>query len=177
MASTLIAAVRSAVASSISRSAAARQSWPSIPSVPLISARPSFSPSSTGAKPAAARASAAGWAEPSAPSTTPSPISTMATWASGARSPEQPSEPYSGTTGVIPRSSRSASSWAVAGRIPVRPVASVDSRSSISARTTSVSTGAPEPAACERISERCRSARFSGGIDVVASAPNPVEMP
>ena len=173
----LMDAVRSAVANSICRSVAARQSWPSMPSVPLISARPSFSPSSTGVRPAAARASAAGRVDPSGPWTTPSPISTMATWASGARSPEQPSEPYSGTTGVMPRSSRAASSSAVASRMPVRPVANVDSRSSISARTTSVSTGSPEPAACERISERCRSARLDGGMDVLASAPKPVEMP
>ena len=36
---------------------------------------------------------------------------------------------------------------AVAGRTPVRPVARVDSRRSISPRTTSRSTSAPEPAA------------------------------
>ena len=35
----------------------------------------------------------------------------------------------------------------------------------------------PTPAACERISERCRSRRSSGEIAVVASDPNPVESP
>ena len=40
---------------------------------------------------------------------------------------------------------------AISARTPVRPVASVERRSSISARTTSRSTSAPEPAACERI--------------------------
>ena len=50
---------------------------------------------------------------------------------------------------------------ATTGRTPVRPVASVESRSSISARTTSRSTSSPEPAACERISPRCSSSRFS----------------
>ncbi len=81
---------------------------PSIPSVPLISASPSFSASSTGAIPASARASAAGRRTPEASSTSPSPRSASATWASGARSPEQPSEPYSRTTGVIPASSIAA---------------------------------------------------------------------
>ena len=77
----------------------------------------------------------------------------------------------------MPALSIAASAAAVRGRIPVRPLARVASRSSISARTTSVSTGAPLPAACERISEVCSAARRCGGIEVVASAPNPVEMP
>ena len=49
--------------------------------------------------------------------------------------------------------------------------------SSIRPRTTSRSTSAPVPAACERISERCSWARCSGGMCLVASAPKPVEMP
>ena len=61
--------------------------------------------------------------------------------------------------------------------MPVWPVASVESRSSISARTTSRSTSGPEPAACERTSDRCSWARRSVGMCRVASAPNPVEMP
>ena len=65
----------------------------------------------------------------------------------------------------------------VAGRMPVRPVASVDSRSSIRARTTSRSTSSPDPAACERIRLRCSWARSAVGICRVASAPKPVEMP
>ncbi len=74
-------------------------------------------------------------------------------------------------------SSNAASACAVPVRTPVCPVASVDSRSSIIARTTSRSTSGPDPAACERISERCRSARWAGGMCLVASAPKPVEMP
>ena len=66
---------------------------------------------------------------------------------------------------------------AVEVRTPVRPVARVDSRSSIIARTTSRSTGSPEPAACERISDCCSAARDASGMCLVASAPNPVEMP
>ena len=104
-------------------------------------------------------------------------MSASAQWASGARSPEQPSEPYSCTTGVMPASSIAAYACAAAGRTPVRPVARVDSRSSISARTTSRSTSGPEPAACERTRLRCSCARRSTGMCWVASAPKPVEMP
>ncbi len=75
---------------------------PSIPSVPLISASPSFSRRVTGSIPAAASASAAGRSTPSASRTSPSPVIASAQCASGARSPEQPSDPYSRTTGVIP---------------------------------------------------------------------------
>ena len=172
-----IAAVRSAVRSSNSKSVQASSSCPSMPSVPLISARPSFSASVTGVSPAAASAWPVGSSTPAESRTSPSPISASATCASGARSPEQPSEPYSRTTGVSPAFSSPASVSAVRTRIPVRPVASVDSRSSIIARTTSRSTSGPEPAACERISDRCSWARRSTGMCWVASAPNPVEMP
>ncbi len=104
-----------------------------MPSVPLISASPSLAASSTGVRPAAASASAAGIRVPAASRTSPSPISASAQCDSGARSPEQPSEPYSRTTGVMPWVSSPASSCAVSRRMPVWPVASVESRSSISA--------------------------------------------
>ena len=83
---------------------------PSMPSTPLVSARPSFSRSTTGVMPAAASASAAGSASPPTcpvltcpvltcpvllTRTVPSPIAASAQCASGARSPEQPSEPNS----------------------------------------------------------------------------------
>ena len=77
----------------------------------------------------------------------------------------------------MPALSTPAISSATSGRTPVRPVASVESRSSISPRTTSRSTSGPEPAACERTSERCSWARISVGMCRVARAPNPVEMP
>ena len=67
--------------------------------------------------------------------------------------------------------------WATTGRAPVRPLASVFSRSSMRARTTSRSTGAPMPAACERMSDRWSWTRSSAGMWRLASAPNPVEMP
>ena len=77
-ASTLIAAVMSAVRSSSPMSWQASSSMPSIPSVPLISARPSFSAAPTGSMPAAASASAAGTRRPSASRPSPSPISASA---------------------------------------------------------------------------------------------------
>jgi hypothetical protein len=77
----------------------------------------------------------------------------------------------------MPALSRAAIVSATTGRMPVRPLASVLSRRNMSARTTSRSTGAPMPAACERMSERCSCARRSGEMCRVASAPKPVEMP
>lgn len=118
-ASRLIAAVRSAVCRSRARSAHASISMATMPSVPLMRARPSFSTSSTGSRPASASAVAAG-SRPLSVRTSPSPITASATWASGARSPEQPSQPYSRTTGVIPAFSRSAYAWALRGRIRLR---------------------------------------------------------
>ena len=115
--------------------------------------------------------------EPVDTRTSPSPIATSAQCASGARSPEQPSEPYSRTTGVMPALRIAAYVSAVSRRTPVRPVMSVDRRSSMSARTTSRSTSAPEPAACERTRLAWSWARRSSAMKVVASAPNPVEMP
>jgi hypothetical protein len=160
-----------------SRSCNAITSIPSIPSVPLIRASPSFAASSTGCNPAAAMASAAGIRTPSASRTVPSPISARAQCESGARSPEQPSDPYSWTTGVIPADRNDAISSAVSRRMPVCPVASVESRSSISARTTSRSTSGPDPAACERTSDFWSWARISVGMCRVARAPKPVEIP
>jgi hypothetical protein len=176
-ASTLIAGARSAAASSPCRSVVASTSMPSIPSVPLIRARHSFSASATGAIPAARSASPAGFTTPAASRTVPSPVSASATAASGARSPEQPSEPYSGTTGVIPALSRPTNATAVAGRPPVRPVANVRSRNRAIARTTSRSTSGPAPAACDRTSDCCSTARFDSGMYRVASDPKPVEIP
>ncbi len=113
--------------------------------------------------PASSSASAAGRRSPSASRTSPSPISASAQWASGARSPEQPRLPNSGTTGVMPAVSSAASVSAVSTRMPVCPVARVDSRSSIIARTTSRSTSGPAPAACERMSDRWSCARIGSG--------------
>ena len=142
---------------------------------------------------AAARASAAGMragrpsASASAPvllastspatSTSPSPMSASAQWASGARSPLAPSEPYSGTTGVMPAFRSAAIVSATIGRVPDHPIASVRARSTIIARTTSRSIGGPIPAAWERTSAFCSSARRSGGIRTRASEPKPVETP
>ncbi len=69
------------------------------------------------------------------------------------------------------------SASAIAGRTPLKPIASVRARSSIIARTTSTSTGGPTPAACERISAICSSGCRSGATRVPARAPNPVDTP
>jgi len=79
--------------------------------------------------------------------------------------------------GVIPADSTAAYASAVSRRAPVRPVASVDRRSSMSARTTSRSTSGPDPAAWLRIRLRWSSVRSGGGMWRPASAPNPVETP
>ena len=155
----------------------ASTSMPSMPSVPLISARPSFSANCTGLIPATAYASAVGRRSPAASRTTPSPIRASAQWASGARSPEQPRLPYSCTTGVMPALSMATYVARVSARIPVRPVARVEIRSSINARMTSRSTSGPDPAAWERTRLRCNWARCSTGMCRVARAPKPVEMP
>ncbi len=148
-----------------------------MPSVPLISARPSFSRSTTGEMPCSASASAVSRSVPAASRTRPSPISASAQCASGARSPEQPRLPYSCTTGVRPAFSSAAYVVTTSSRTPVRPVARVDRRSSIRARTTSRSTSAPEPAAWLRTRLRCSWARSGVGMCRVARAPKPVETP
>ncbi len=147
-ASTLIAAVMSATVSSLRRSVMASTSMPSMPSVPLISARPSFSRSCTGSMPGGReRLRGRHRCSPAASRTTPSPRMASAQWASGARSPEQPRLPYSCTTGVMPAFSSAAYARTVSSLAPVCPVARVASRSSMSALVTSVSTSGPDPAA------------------------------
>ena len=92
-ASTLIAAVTSAVRSSVARSSRASTSMPRMPSVPLMSASPSLAVSTSGAIPASRSAAAASTTSPPAVSTCPSPSSTSAQCASGARSPLAPERP------------------------------------------------------------------------------------
>ena len=173
----LIAVEISTVLSRASISFIAMINMPSMPSVPLISARPSLATNSTGVIPAPFNACAASTTVPSSRRTSPSPITASAHVESGARSPEQPRDPYSRTSGVMWAFKRAAYASAVVARIPVRPVHIVESRRAIMARTTSLSTGSPEPAACERMRERCNWARISGSMCLVASAPKPVEIP
>ena len=71
----------------------ARHNMPKMASVPLVTARPSFSARTIGSRPAP--------------------------WASGARSPLAPSDPYSGTTGEMPALSRLTMPWATSGRAPL----------------------------------------------------------
>ena len=111
------------------------------------------------------------------PPSSPSPIRASAQCASGARSPLAPSDPCSGTAGASPALSIATIVSATSGRAPEHPIESVRARSSIIARTTSVSTGGPMPAACERTSARWSSARRSAEIATLASDPNPVDTP
>ncbi len=147
-----------------------------MPSVPLISARPSFSASSTGDSPASLSASAAGRRTPWASRTLPSPISASAQCESGARSPEQPSEPYSCTTGVMPALSIPAIVVAVrAGRRCGRSRASRAAAASAPGRPRARPRGR-----CRRRASGSATAaagRASGGMCRMASAPNPVETP
>ena len=91
---------------------------PSMPSVPLMSARPSLAISVSGSIPAAASAVAASPRVPSRDCSSPSPISASAQCASGARSPLAPSEPCSGTIGTSPALSSATICSATTGRAP-----------------------------------------------------------
>ncbi len=150
---------------------------PRMPSVPLISARPSLARSATGASPARSNASAVGSTAPSGPHTSPSPTRASAQWLSGARSPLAPSEPCSRTTGVM--SFASSASWrsTISGRTPEYASARLRARSNSRARTTSGSTASPMPVACERTSASCSSAVRSAGMAVAAREPKPVVTP
>ena len=150
---------------------------PRMPSVPLMSARPSLARSVTGSRPSAASASRVGPSRPSRSHTSPSPIRARAQWASGARSPLAPSEPCSRTTGVMPAPSRASCRSTSSGRAPERAIARLRARSSSMARTTSCSTRSPMPAAWDRTSATCSSAVRSGAITVSARAPKPVVTP
>ena len=79
--------------------------------VPLRSARPSFGPSVTGARPARAQRLARRHRRGRRSRASPSPISTAERCASGARSPDAPTEPCAGMHGTTPAlaSARSAS--------------------------------------------------------------------
>ena len=77
----------------------------------------------------------------------------------------------------MPALSNATMDSTTAARAPEYPIDRLRARSSIIARTASRSTSAPSPAACERISASCSSSDRSGGMTVLASAPNPVETP
>ena len=132
--STDIAAAMSAVRSSIRRSLIASTSMPSMPSVPLISARPSLAASSTGARPAAASASAAGISVPVG-------VAHLALAHQRQRAVRQRRQVAGAAQRAVlahdrrdpvRRAARRAAARSPR-RMPVCPVASVESRSSISA--------------------------------------------
>ena len=138
------------------RSAIASTSMPSMPSVPLMSARPSFSAQLDRAR--AGVAQRLGRATRRAVGVADLALAHQRERAVG----ERREVARAAERAVLADDGRDAggragrrTSRASRGRTPVRPVASVDRRSSISARTTSRSTSGPEPAACERIRLRC----------------------
>jgi len=175
-ASIVMAATTSAVRSSRSARASAMIPTASMPCVPLTSARPSFAPSSSGARPARDSAPAAGSA-PSPVSSRPRPSSGSARHASGARSPDAPSDPCWGTAGIRSRFSISTIRSTTSTRTPECPSASTCARSTSIARASARERSGPTAVACDVTIPRCNVAASDGSIRVSASAPNPVVTP
>ena len=123
--------------------------------VPLRSARPSFSTGTIGVMPAAAIAALPGISFSSS-FALPSPQRTRARCASGARSPDAPTDPLDGIIGVTFALSISAMVCATIGLVPLCPRDKLAVSRSIIPRTTSLSSGSPTPAACERIMFICK---------------------
>ncbi len=144
--------------------------------VPLSSARPSFGPSASGARPASARATSEGRRRPSK-KTSPTPIIAAAMWASGARSPDAPTDPCTGTTGVTPRASIVCKRATVSRCTPEAPWARLPSFRAIISRTIGVGVASPTPAACESTMLRCSLARSASAMRTLASLPKPVFTP
>ena len=150
---------------------------PSIPSVPLISARPSFSASTTGVMPAAASASAAGRSTPS--TITDGPLAHHGQRAVRERSKitgaaetavlvDDRGEPRVQQIGV--RLHDDLADSGTAGR------QGGEAQQHQGPDDLGLHLG-PEPAACERIRLRCSWVRIAVGMCRVARAPKPVETP
>src|SRR5476649_2482146 len=88
--------------------------------VPLISARPSFAASTTGAMPACWSASVAGIITP-LKRTSPTPMMASVMCDSGARSPDAPTEPLAGIAGMMPALYSAISVSMISGRTPEKP--------------------------------------------------------
>ena len=153
-------------------SASAVDTW-----VPLISARPSFAASTTGAMPAAASASVASTSLPST-RTWPTPSIASVMCASGARSPEAPTEPLAGIAGMMPALYSAIRVSTISGRTPEKPRARLPIFISMIRRTTASSiSSSPVPTECDRIRLRCSCSSCSSGMRVLARMPKPVLMP
>ena len=144
--------------------------------VPLISAKPSFGPNTTGVKPALARASAPGMVAPSY-TASPAPIMTAAIWASGARSPDAPTDPCDGITGTTPFSSIPSIRSIISQRTPDAPRPSDSSFNAIINRVVGTSSASPTPQQWLRIRLRCRVSVSFDAILTDASLPKPVLTP
>ncbi len=152
-------------------SAQAVENW-----VPLISASPSFGPSTTGLRPALSSAADPLILVPSN-NASPAPIITAAICARGARSPDAPTEPCSGITGTTPWASIASICAQIARRTPDAPRPSDSSFSAIIRRTVRGSRPSPTPQQCDRIRLRCSVSVSSGAMRTEASLPNPVLTP
>ena len=173
------AAATSATRSRLRRSCRASTSIPSMPSVPLISARPSLAAQLDRCEPGLGQRGrglgrgAVGSADRALADERERAVRQRREVAGAAERAVLVDD----RGDAVARAGRPSAARS-AGRMPVRPVARVDSRSSIRARVTSRSTSGPLPAAWERISDRCScGAHLRLGMCRVARAPNPVEMP
>ena len=144
--------------------------------VPLISARPSFAASTTGAMPACASASGAGINSPLT-RTSPTPSMARVMCDRGARSPEAPTEPLAGMAGMMPALYSAIRVSTISGRTPEKPRARLPIFISMIRRTTASDSSSPVPTECDRIRLRCNCSSFSSGMRVLASRPKPVLMP
>ena len=110
--------------------------------VPLISASPSFGPSTSGDSPTLLRADPPGRSS-SSKKASPSPIITAAICANGARSPDAPTEPWVGIKGVTPRSSMASIKAQTSHLTPDAPRPSESSFSVIISCAVGTSSGSP----------------------------------
>ena len=149
---------------------------PRMPSVPLVSASPSFSASSSGLRARAARAPRRR-AGAVADRTSPSPSSASAAWASGARSPLAPSEPCSGTTGTMPALSSVDDRLGDDRAGPARAEREGPGPEEHHRPHDLVLDRGAHPGGVRPDQRDLQRGAPSGAIDVVASAPNPVEIP
>ena len=156
------AAVTSAMVNRWPRSSMASRSMPSMPSVPLISARPSLAASVDRGEPGGVQGVGAG-----------DPVTVLAEHPALAEQHQRAVGQRGQVAGGAERAVLGHPRGDVVveqvdqglgddGRTPEWPSASERTRSSIMARTTSRGMGAPMPAACERISACCSSARRRG---------------
>ena len=176
-ASTVSAQQTSAALASRIASSTARHPIAVMICVPLISARPSFSRSSSGRRRTAASACAPVTFLPSAANISPRPISGSAMWLSGARSPLAPTEPCEGITGAKPALNSASACCSSSRRTPEKPSARLWMRGAKASRLVATGSGSPTPVAWLSSRLVCSVASWSSAMRTPASFPKPVLMP